>query len=127
MKVRIYWVLLCFCSILVLYYSWLVEPSFKNEAYLPSWLIEWTDLHGQLRTAIPFIFIGLICFLLHKNKMKAFCYLVTFSFLLVSTAEIGQLFLPHRFPDFMDIFFGLLGSIIGFSCLLIIKCVSANE
>lgn len=59
--------------------------------------------------------------------MKAFCFLVTFSFLVVSAAEIGQFFLPNRFPDFIDIFFGLLGSIIGFSCLLIIKCVRANE
>lgn len=81
---------------------------------MPAWLIEWTDLHGQVRTAVPFFFMGFLGFLFNKNRLKAFLYFIAYSFTLVLLAELGQLFLPLRFPDYIDILWGTLGSIVGF-------------
>jgi VanZ family protein len=35
------------------------------------------------------------------------------SLIIVTVAEIGQGFLPHRFPDFMDVVYAQLGSMLG--------------
>jgi VanZ family protein len=128
LKNLIGWAVLIFLSSLVLYYSWLTEPSFKNESYLPAWLIEWTDLHGQARTAVPFFLMGFLGFLFHENRLKAFLRFVVFSFFLVLIAELGQLFLPLRFPDIMDIFYGILGGTLGFGVQgFFVMILKANE
>ena len=114
-------------SILVLYYSWLTEPSFSNESYLPQWLITWTDYYGRIRTAVPFFILGFFGYLFNKNSFKAFVLLISYSFLLVLLAEIGQLFLPLRFPDWADVILGTLGGIVGFLIHMIIQKIKKEN
>ena len=81
---------------------------------MPLWLIRWTDSHGRLRTAVPFFLLGLLGFTFNKNRIIAFILFITYSFLLVFVAELGQLFLPLRYPDWVDVSLGLLGGMFGF-------------
>jgi len=101
------------CIFCVFYFSWLPNPSFVNQHYLPRWLVYWADVYVQLRTAVPFVAIGFLLQFLYKPQgfftFKGFLL----SFLLVFIAELGQFLLPYRHPDVMDIFFGVLGAILG--------------
>ena len=108
------WLAIILLSTLVLYFSWLKEPSFSNQSYLPEWLIGWTDTYGRLRTAVPFFLLGFLGFLFNKSRLIAFFLFVSYSFILVLLAELGQLFLPHRFPDWADVIMGIMGGIVGF-------------
>lgn len=106
----------------VFYFSWLPDPSFKNESYLPIWLLNWSNYYYNLRTAIPFLGLG---FLLEKftqdknlNKVKFnkninFIKNIGISAIIVCVAEGGQLLIQKRNPDLMDVFFGIIGGIIG--------------
>jgi len=104
---------LLFCVICVFYFSWLPNPSFVNQSYLPRWLVYWADVYVQLRTAVPFVAIGFILQFLCKPKgfftLKGFL----FSFMVILIAEGGQFLLPDRYPDMMDILFGALGTLVG--------------
>ena len=82
-------------------------------------------MHGQLRTAVPFIPLG---FLLNSYKKKWVISLsgLLICFLVVCVAEFGQLFIPTRVPDIIDIFFGLVGSILGMIIQNIIKKIEAK-
>lgn len=113
-KVLSYLAMILF-SFSVLYYSWLQEPSFSSESYMPGWLVQWSDEYGRLRTAVPFVCLGLLGNMFHANRIKAFLLFICFSFLLVLLAEIGQLFLPQRFPDWADVLCALGGGILGYS------------
>ena len=104
---------LSFCVLCVFYFSWLPNPSFVNQSYLPRWLVYWADVYVQLRTAVPFLAIGFILQILCNPRgfftLKGF----VFSFLVVLIAEGGQFLLPYRHPDVMDIVFGVLGTLLG--------------
>lgn len=96
----------------VLYYSWLPEPSFDNEIYMPLWLVKFTNEYGILRTGIPFILLGVNIVILrvkNLNYFKNFIILLT----LLLIAELGQLFLPHRHFDIADILIGTIAIVIG--------------
>lgn len=119
-KIRLFFLFLCLCS--VMYFSWLPQPDFQNEHYLPLWLIRWSSTYGNLRTAVPFVLIG---FLLHShsaNKKNVnqldngrinFIFNTSISAFIISVAEVGQFFIHSRSPDLMDIFFGVVGSVAG--------------
>jgi hypothetical protein len=53
-------VLLLSCTVGIFYYSWLPDPKLASETYLPAWLLDWSNLHFNLRTAIPFIGFGFL-------------------------------------------------------------------
>lgn len=110
-KFIVYFTFVIFC-LLVLYYSWLPNPSFKTEIYLPNSLIQWTEEHGTIRTGVPFVLLGINAIILNIKKLspiKNFLIL----FLLLWLAEIGQFFLKYRHFDFMDIFAGTVAIIMG--------------
>lgn len=104
---------LYFCIAAVFYYSWLPNPSFSNQTYLPHWLIQWTDEYGRLRTAAPFLLIGFVFQYLFKPT--TFFTLAGFllSLVIVFIAEGMQFLLPNRHPDFFDVLFAALGSLVG--------------
>lgn len=97
----------------IFYFSWLPEPSFKNQYLLPVWLIVWTDTYGRLRTAVPFVLLGFILNILFKKEKYLNYKALWFCFIIVALAETGQLLLPKRVPDFWDVFYGMLGSVMG--------------
>ncbi len=115
-------ILLITCTVGIFYYSWVPDPKLASETYLPAWLLNWSNLHFNLRTAIPFLGIG---FLLEvwgsippqkktpKAKVFALLFHTILAALIVSVAEVGQYGLLNRHPDSMDILFGILGSVSG--------------
>lgn len=100
---------------LVFYLSWLPNPDFKAHWYFPSWLTQWTNKHGQLRTAVPFILLGFIIefFLTSRTQVQQRLLIWLGLLLIVTLAEVGQLFLPNRHFDWMDIFYGGAGAALG--------------
>jgi glycopeptide antibiotics resistance protein len=122
MSKKIVLLLLFFVVGAVFYFSWLPDPSFKNETYLPNWLLNWSNYHYNLRTAIPFVALG---FLLEastqnksstkKNHIKKLNFLKNLGIAatIVCLAEGGQFLIQKRSQDLIDVFYGILGSLIG--------------
>lgn len=111
-----------FVIAVVFYYSWLPDSSFQNETYLPNWLLKWSNHYYNLRTAIPFIAIGFLLEMhaqkissieIIQNKNLYFLQNLGFATIIVSIAEGGQFLIQKRNPDLMDVFYGILGSLIG--------------
>lgn len=92
---------------------------------MPSWLNNWSNLHGQLRTAVPFIPLG---FLLNSYSKKWVISLagLLISFFVVVIAELGQYFIPTRYPDPMDILYGIVGALLGMMIQIIYKKIEAK-
>lgn len=114
-------ILFIFVIIGIFYLSWLPDPSLKNETYFPKWLLDWSNHYYNLRTAIPFLAVG---FLLAANKQQNiskeinnnnfnFIQNIGIAAIIVCVAEIGQFLIRERNPDLMDVFYGILGSMIG--------------
>jgi glycopeptide antibiotics resistance protein len=96
------------CILIIFYFSWLPSGEFGKETILPAWLLAWSNTYFNLRTALPFLFLG--SFTAIKNN----AYLAFFScIVVVCIAEAGQFFIADRNPDLLDIVFGALGSIVG--------------
>ncbi len=114
--------LLIGCITSILYFSWLPDPDFGTEGYLPMWIRNWSNHYYNLRTAVPFVGLG---FLLEmwtgkkqletkkKYQVRVFIQNLGVSAVVVCLAEGGQFLVQNRSPDFMDVFFGILGSMIG--------------
>jgi glycopeptide antibiotics resistance protein len=101
---------------LVFYFSWLPNPNIGVKPYFPHWLGEWTNKNGNLRTAIPFVFLGVLLefgFVDLKEVWKKRLVILLILVIIVFIAELGQLFLPKRHFDIEDILWGLSGSILG--------------
>ena len=106
----------------IFYFSWLPDPSLKNETYLPKWLLDWSNDYYNLRTAIPFLVLGFLleAYMQQKSSNEIIynnnLYLIKsigIATIIVCIAEGGQFLLRKRNPDLMDVFYGILGSIIG--------------
>ena len=106
----------------IFYFSWLPDPSLKNETYLPKWLLDWSNHYYNLRTAIPFVVLGFLLEAytqqkslnetIYNNNLHLIKNIGIATFI-VCIAEGGQFLLRKRNPDLMDVFYGILGSIIG--------------
>jgi hypothetical protein len=115
--------ILVYCIVCVFYFSWLPNPSFVNQSYLPRWLVYWADVYVQLRTAIPFLPIGFLCQYIFKPASFFTFNGFVLALFVVAIAEIGQFFLPYRFPDWMDVFFGISGALVGMLAYYILSFV----
>lgn len=97
MRNKIFWIVLTLGVGIVFYLSWLPQPKLSAHWFMPSWLGRWTDAgaNENIRTAVPFLFLGGFSGLWLVNKGKPFRHwVIAFaSMLLVATiAELGQLF-----------------------------------
>jgi len=122
MSKKIFLLLLLIVISSVFYFSWLPDPSFKNETYLPKWLLDWSNNYYNLRTAVPFVGLG---FLLEAysqqkrsnkityNKYFDFVKNIIIAAVIVCIAEAGQFFIQKRNQDLADVFYGIIGSSIG--------------
>jgi len=114
--------LLVFLVGAVFYLSWLPNPRLEGETYLPLWLRNWSNTSFNARTAIPFVFLG---FLLQawqgiivptpgkKKALRLLAFNTFIAAMVVCLAEGGQFFILDRHPDFMDVGYGILGSLVG--------------
>jgi len=87
---------------------------------MPLYVRNWCNEYYNIRTAVPFFFIGFVLEFKSFNnnysvtqKLKHFFKNTLYSILLVIIAEIGQFFIVHRSPDLLDVFYGFLGSVLG--------------
>jgi len=118
MSHKIVLLLLIIVVVAVLYFSWLPDPGLSGETYLPRWLLNWSNEYYNLRTAVPFLAVG---FLLkaytgsNPNDIKNLnlAQNLGIAALIVCVAEGGQFIIEKRSPDFMDVFYGIAGSLIG--------------
>lgn len=113
--------ILFFVIAAILYYSWLPGPNFKTETYLPQWFLNWSNKNYNVHTSIPFIAVGFLLEDLAKqmttteNDVKSLSFFQNsaISIIIVGIAEGGQVFIQSRNPDVCDVFYGILGSVIG--------------
>ena len=88
---------------------------------MPNWLVLWTDEYVRLRTAVPFLAIGFI----FQYLFKPFTFFTMLGFLLslliVLIAEAIQFLLPNRHPDFFDVLYAGLGSVLGMFLFFILN------
>ncbi|HEY1196074.1 VanZ family protein [Flavobacterium sp.] len=119
---KIVLVLLFLVVCMVFYFSWLSDPSLSTETYLPGWLLNWSNHYYNLRTAVPFVAVGFLLELyteqntineVNNNKKINFIQNIIIAAVIVSVAEGGQFLIQRRSPDLMDIFYGIVGSLIG--------------
>ncbi|MFD2573286.1 hypothetical protein ACFSUS_21775 [Spirosoma soli] len=124
MRLSVFYSFLLLGVIIVFYFSWIPEPRLGLSKSLPGWISRWTDndANMNLRTAIPFVFLGLVAasWLLKAKRLwywwvSAWLGLVT----IVVIAEAGQLLLPRRHFDWGDIAWGAAGSAAGMLLLAI--------
>ncbi len=110
----------------ILYLSWLPQPKLGLVWFVPRWLAEWTDTdaNSNLRTGIPFVILGIIVgsFIsgpgyLWYRWLAGWLGLVA----VVFVAESGQLLLPKRSFDWLDIAWGAAGALAGMSIALIVN------
>lgn len=102
------------CSIL--YLSWFPDPEIGTVFPFPLWLGRWINIHVNLRTAIPFLFLGFLeeYLLIYFKKSQIWrIWALIFSIIVVAIAEIGQLWIPKRHFDYEDIGYGVLGTLAG--------------
>lgn len=105
----------------IFYYSWLPNPSLASENYLPLWLRNWSNIYFNLRTAVPFVGLGLLLEIwtliatnkTSRSKRSSRVINITIAAFTVSIAEAGQFFIANRHPDCMDLLFGIVGSFLG--------------
>ncbi|AXB58502.1 VanZ family protein [Flavobacterium fluviale] len=108
----------------VFYFSWLSDPGFGGETYLPRWLLNWSNQYYNLRTAVPFLALGFLLEVYtehsdvndlsnNSNRKLNFIQNIVFAAIIVCIAEGGQFVIQRRSPDLADVFFGIAGSIIG--------------
>jgi glycopeptide antibiotics resistance protein len=106
----------------VFYYSWISDPSLESETYLPHWLLNWSNEYYNLRTSIPFVALGFLLesyanrkksYDTNSNKNLSFMQNLGISAVIAFIAEGGQLLIQSRNPDIMDVYFAIVGSLIG--------------
>ncbi len=100
------WVACVFC---IFYFSWVPSPALGQTGMLPLWLAEWTDANYNLRTAVPFLILGIVSVLLHFKKTLVLRMGILGAFVVESV----QLLLPQRNFDMADVAFAVIGLIVG--------------
>lgn len=103
---------------LIFYLSWVNNPDLAHVWFIPKWLGKWTDTrsHQNIRTAVPFVFLGLIIeFFDYPKRFSAVRWTVWWLVLVgvVVIAELGQLLRPFRTFSWSDIGWGAVGAFVG--------------
>lgn len=115
---------------LIFYFSWLPSPDIGTQPYFPKFIGNWIDSHGNLRTAVPFLFMAILGeMFIHTQKKSKGRLRIAFllaQIVILFIAEIGQLYLPKRHFDWGDIGWGIMGSIAGITIVFGVKQIIKN-
>jgi hypothetical protein len=111
---------------LVLYLSWRSQPSMGLVWFMPQWLAHWADerANDAIRTAVPLVLLGVLVGIPLAWQNRAWTrWVASWAAMtgLVSLAEFGQLFLPHRSFDPLDIAWGAAGALVGLAAVALLK------
>ena len=110
------YILVAALAILVFYFSWLPNPDIGSASYFPKAIGKWINHYGNLRTAVPFFILAAVLelgFVQDIDKKKKRVLVLSSLFIVVTSAELGQLFLTNRHFDLWDIFWGTVGAVAG--------------
>ena len=122
MSKKIVLLLLLFVIGSVFSFSWLSDHNMESETYLPKWLLNWSNYYYNLRTAVPFVAFGYLLQVytqrktssnMYVDKNQVFMQNLVVAAVVVFIAECGQFLIKNRSPDLMDIYFGIIGSLVG--------------
>jgi hypothetical protein len=113
---------------LVLYLSWRSQPSMGQVWFVPKWLAHWADerANDAIRTAVPLVLLGVLIGISLAWKNRPWTrWVASWAAMtgLVALAELGQLFLPHRSFDPLDIAWGAAGALVGLATVRLLKGV----
>jgi hypothetical protein len=105
-------------ALAVFFFSWLPQPQLSTQVPMPGKVAHWVDgpANWNLRTAVPFLFMGLVCgirFALQRRATAVWAFAWVAMVFIATVAEIGQLFIPHRKCDAGDIAWAAAGSATG--------------
>ena len=122
MSKKIILIILFFVIGAVFYFSWLSDPSLESETYIPKIILDWSNEYYNLRTAVPFVVLDFLLeaysnrknsYYANPNKTMSFMQNIGVSAMIAFIAEGGQFLVQSRNPDMMDVYFALIGSLIG--------------
>ena len=118
MKSSLFYFSLLLGAGIVCFLSWLPNPIISSYGFFPHQVGHWVDADANIniRTAVPFLFMGLLAGVWLLFTRQAWQRWVGVFFGLVSIAfiaEAGQLWLPYRHLDWGDIGWGTAGALAG--------------
>jgi len=114
------------------------SPNMREMAWIPQWLGEWADRNPNFRNFPVFAALAALLFLVFsvlpssfysslKLKFQPFSFRTALRAAVCASAlgillEVAQLFLPHRWADWRDVFWSVAGAFAGALVALIIAC-----
>ena len=119
---KIILIILFFVIGAVFYFSWLSDPTLETETYIPEGILDWSNENYNLRTAVPFLVLDFLLeaytnrkksYYANPNKKVSFMQNIGISSVVAFIAEGGQFLIHSRSPDIMDVYFAIVGSVIG--------------
>ncbi len=109
--------------VLVAAASWAPDSRMTELRWMPEWLARLADRDPNIRTAVPFIPLA---FLLMRGFARCglkwpLAWAVGVSGACLGLSELGQLFLPLRTADVMDLLWGGMGILVGAVAAWVLK------
>ena len=120
----LFYALLLIGAGLVLYLSWVPRPQMATVWFIPGWVAHWADQNRNdtIRTAVPLVALGWLAgswLASHRRPWQQWLLAWAALMILVTMAEVGQLFLKHRSFDLGDIGWGSAGALLGLGAIAI--------
>ncbi|MEY3896865.1 MAG: hypothetical protein RLZZ214_2386 [Verrucomicrobiota bacterium] len=105
-------------SALVFYLSWLPQPQLGGQVPMPGLFSAWVDAaaNENLRTAVPFLLLGLLAgggLWLKQDAFRVWVFQWLLMVVIAGVAEGGQLLIPARTCDLGDIGWAAAGAALG--------------
>lgn len=116
--------------LLVFYFSWLPNPDIGFLPVFPAWLGRWINVNGNFRTAAPFVLLGgaaEILFVGYRTRFRKRALVLLSLLGVVLIAELGQLYLPRRTFDWLDVMWAMVGAIGGMLVVQVSKKLSPKK
>ncbi len=114
----------------ICYFSWVPNPRMQAIWWIPRWLAKWADVHGEVRTAIPFIALGAVLGAGCRRLTSSAAWLAAIwgGLCLAATGiELVQLNMPTRTFDPADIAYAAAGSALGIALAAIVFPITSRS